>query len=297
VVFFYDGTSIQAEAGFIELLARALAHTGLMVFLYRLPELSALVTDKSGQQSLAVFYRDILGQDGVSPGRVGVIGYGYAGGLLPGAFGDEKRCHPVPRVMLVWNGYCDLEQGLRYLLTGEAGEDERVVTRAAAQRGRALFFQHFLRYVPGEFDREAVQRSLSAYAAGKSKAGEASRHRLADRERHLIDGLLNADNREIIGLAEPIFGRLRPVFQELSPRYTCSRFRFPIWVLHEAGATVIPYTEALALKQLMPKRVHLLVIRGYDEDATSPGREKGPPLWGLLREAWYGARMLHRLGA
>ncbi len=99
-------------------------------------------------------------------------------------------------------------------------------------------------------------------------------------ERRIADLILTPGNPESSALAEEVLQHARPLIEKLSPSRFHSRIHFPFWVLHGRGDTMVPYTEALALKRLMPRQVRLYVSIRYGHKQL--GRERS--LWRSLRD-------------
>ncbi|MFB0517272.1 MAG: hypothetical protein ACETWG_11815 [Candidatus Neomarinimicrobiota bacterium] len=280
LVIYHGATSYGEEHPALDNLARALAHVGLLVFVPRLPTLKAVIIDKASMRSMSMFYRYIQGYEGTCPGRISVAGTSFAGGLLLKALLDQEMQQPAPRAVLVYGSYCDLETTLRFILTGTVKARGVEVTVAPDRWGQVIFFYNYLDHVPGSFDREAVRAVLGYYILDRVDQGDAARAMLPSKERRLADLILTPGNPESTALAEKVLQHSRPVLEALSPSQFYPRIAFPFWILHGRDDRMVPYTEALALKRLLPRQVRMHVSSLY----SHKGLGNGGSLWRTLRE-------------
>lgn len=281
LVIYHGATPHAEEHPALDDLAQALAHIGLMIFVPRLPRLRAVIIDESNLDSITAFYRHIQGHEGICPGRVSVAGTSFAGGLLLKAFLDEEMHLPPPRAVLTCGTYCDLETTLRFILTGTVVEEGVEVATEPDRWGEVIFFYNYLEHIPRSFDREAVREVLGHYILDRPEEGDAARARLPADERRIADLILTPGNPESTALAEEVLQHTRPLLEKLSPSRFHSRIHFPFWVLHGHSDTMVPYTEALALKRLMPRQVRLCVSHLYGHKKLGYGSS----LWRSIRDA------------
>ncbi len=264
----------------IDSLARAMAHAGLMVFVPRIPKLKEVIIDRSNVDSMRIFYRYIQGHEALSPGRISLVGTSFAGGLLLKALLDEGMDEPPPRAVLTYGTYCDLETTLRFILTGVVADGDVEVTVEPDRWGQVIFFYNYLEHVPGEFDRDAVRGVLGYYVQDRVEEGDEARAGLPAAERSIVDLILTPGNTESTALAEEVLEHARPLLEELSPSRFYHRIQFPFWVLHGRNDLMVPYTEALALKRLMPRQVRMYVSSLYAHREP----EDGGGLWRTFRD-------------
>ncbi len=280
LVIYHGATPHGEEHPDLDNLARALSHIGLIVFVPRLPRLKAVIINESNLESIITFYQYIQGHDRICPGHISVAGTSFAGGLMLKAFLDEDMHLPPPRAVLVYGTYCDLETTLRFILTGSVVEEGVEVTVEPDRWGQVIFFYNYLEHIPRSFDQEAVRKVLGYYVLDQVAEGDEARARLPARECRIADLILTPGNPESSALAEEVLQHVRPLIEKLSPSRFHSRIHFPFWVLHGRNDTMVPYTEALALKRLMPRQVRLYVSIRYGHKKL--GRESS--FWQSLRD-------------
>ena len=280
LVIYHGATPHGEEHPDLDNLARALSHIGLIVFVPRLPRLKAVIINESNLESIITFYQYIQGHDRICPGHISVAGTSFAGGLLLKALLDEDMHLPPPRAVLLYGTYCDLETTLRFILTGSVVEEGVEVTVEPDRWGQVIFFHNYLEYIPRSFNRKAMQEVLGYYVADRVAEGDEARAGLPARERRIADLILTPGNPESSALAEEVLQHARPLIEKLSPSRFHSRIHFPFWVLHGHSDTMVPYTEALALKRLMPRQVRLYVSIRYGHKQL--GRESS--FWRSLQD-------------
>ncbi|UCH63778.1 MAG: hypothetical protein JSU77_04845 [Fidelibacterota bacterium] len=280
LVIYHGATPHGEEHPDLDNLARALAHIGLIVFIPRLPRLKAVIIDESNLDSITTFYRYIQGHERICPGYISVTGTSFAGGMLLKALLEEDMHMPSPRAVFLYGTYCDLETTLRFILTGSVVEEGVEVTVEPDRWGQVIFFYNYLEHITQSFNRETMQEVLGYYITDRIAEGDEARARLSINERRIADLILTPSNPESNALAEEVLQHARPLIGKLSPSRFYSRIHFPFWVLHGRSDTMVPYTEALALKRLMPSQVRLYVSTRYGH--KKPGHESS--LWRSLRD-------------
>ncbi len=269
VILYHGATPYGEEHVILNMLAQGLAKIGFFVFIPRLPQLKAVTIDKSNHASMVFFYQYVRKYPGVQPGGITVVGTSYAGGLMLKALLDPEIRAAPPRAVLTYGSYCDLERALKFVLTGRVEDKGRVFIVEPDSWGQILFFYNYLDHVPGEFDRDVVRNVLVHYANDRPEAGAIVRDRLPERERRVADLMLNPGNPETLVMAGQVLEHARSQLAEYSPSHFYRQIDFSIWVVHGRNDVAVHYTEALALKRLLPKKVHLLITGLYGHKEIS----------------------------
>ncbi len=272
VVIYHGATSYGENHAVLDTLARALAKVGCLVFVPRLPKLKEVIIDSSSVRSMSTFYEFVTHYQGVLPGRITVVGTSFAGGLLLRARLEPAMREIAPRAVLTYGSYCDLETALKFVLTGRTTDDGREVVVEPDPWGQIIFFYNYLDHLPGDFDREAVREVLVHYVYDRLDEGAAAREALPVAEQRMADLMLNPGNPETLKLFERVLDNVRPLLIEDSPSHFYHRIDFPVWVLHGRSDVAVPYTEALALKRLLPRQVRLFISNLYGHKELSLGR-------------------------
>ena len=84
----------------------------------------------------------------------------------------------------------------------------------------------------------------------------------------------------------------KPILEALSPARFHKHIRFPIWVLHGRDDQMVPYTEAIAMKELMPRLVRLHITGLYAHREAGSASSIYKTLWDTLTLVSYFARFL-----
>ncbi len=272
VVIYHGATSYGENHVVLDALARAMAKVGCLVFVPRLPKLKEVIFDNSSVRSMSTFYEFVTHYQGVLPGRITVVGTSFAGGLLLRARLEPAMREIAPRAVLTYGSYCDLETTLKFVLTGRTTDDGREIAVDPDPWGQIIFFYNYLDHVPGDFDREVVRAVLLHYVNDRPDEGATARETLPAAERRMTDLMLNTGNPQSLELADRVLEHIRPLLAEDSPSHFYHRIDFPVWVLHGRNDVAVPYTEALALKRLLPSQVRLFISDLYGHKELSLGR-------------------------
>lgn len=292
IVLYHGATPHGEEHPALVQLARALAHAGLIVFVPHLPQLKAVIIDETSADTMRGFYESIQGHPRVSPGRISLAGTSFAGGIMLKAMLEESMHQPPPRAVMTYGTYCDLELTLRFILTGIVKTEEYEISVEPDNWGQVIFFYNYLEHIPGDFSRAAVRSVLEYYVQDRVEEGEAAKNELSPVDRCMVDLILTPGNPESATLADMVLEHAKPILDALSPSRFHEKIHFPIWVLHGRDDRMVPYTEALAMKRLLQRRVHLHVTSLYAHRDFGSGGNIFRTIWNTFTLVIYFARFL-----
>lgn len=225
--------------------ARSLARAGLVVLT---PELRDLMDYRITAHGISVVTDSVRylesRQDRIEGSKVGLLGFSFAGGQ---ALVAARR--PALRGRLEYvtsvGGYHDLDRVLHFLMEDEIDTPKGRVHLKAHEYGLVvLVYDHLDRLVPGE-DVGVMQAAFRAWLhEDRDRAiALASRRHTAAGE-HLFQLLQHHRLHELCPRLEAIVARERAELAALSPRGHLSQIDAPVYLLHGAGDTVIPPSEA-----------------------------------------------------
>jgi pimeloyl-ACP methyl ester carboxylesterase len=198
---------------------------------------------------------------------VGAVGFSFGAtqALIAAAELPEEI-----RAVVGFGGYCDLSRMVRCLFTGEH-EWEGVRHRLDPDPyGRWILAGNFLARVPGLAGMEAVARHARELALESGRRGtwawEAEydafkadvRRGLSPAEREVWDavapmsGAPPADTPFVRDLADGLAAAIRETAPELDPRARLDGLRGRIILSHGRADRLIPWTETLRLRTLLP---------------------------------------------
>jgi acetyl esterase/lipase len=292
IVLYHGATPYGEEHPVLSQLARALAHAGLIVFVPQLPQLKAVIIDETSADTMREFYEHIQGHPRISPGRISLAGTSFAGGIMLKALLEKSMHKPPPRAVMTYGTYCDLELTLRFILTGKVKTEEYEISVEPDRWGQVIFFYNYLEHIPGDFSRAAVRSVLEYYVQDKVDEGDAAKNELSSVDRHIVDLILTPGNPESATLADMVLEHAKPILDALSPSRFHQETHFPIWVLHGLDDRMVPYTEAVAMKRLMPRWVRLHITGLYAHREFGSGSNIFRTIWDTFTIVIYFARFL-----
>lgn len=207
--------------------------------------------------------------------RIGVVGISFGGGLAISAVGGLDA-QDVPAFVFAFGGHGDLVRTMRFLASGEKGEDG---WRRPHVYGQAVELRMFAKKLVPEADVAGLRDALLAYLE----------ERRDDTERIAAD--LGAEARRLVrlsldGNAEQLGPILAPLVEELAADPSLSPERqpapaCPVYLLHGADDNVIPASETTALAANLEGRTevralvtdliqHVELKKKEDTEAASP---------------------------
>ncbi|MFC1547872.1 hypothetical protein ACFL5M_05030 [Candidatus Neomarinimicrobiota bacterium] len=292
IILYHGATPYGEEHPALVQLARALAHVGLIVFVPQLPQLKAVIIDETSADTMREFYEYIQGHPRISPGRISLAGTSFAGGIMLKAMLKESMHRPPPRAVMTYGTYCDLELTLRFILTGKVKTDEYEISVEPDRWGQVIFFYNYLEHIPGDFSRAAVRSVLEYYVQDRVEEGDAAKDELSSVDRHIVDLILTPGNQESATLADMVLEHAKSILDALSPSRFHQEIHFPIWVLHGRDDRMVPYTEAAAMKRLMPRWARLHITGLYAHREYGSGSSIFKTIWNTCTLVIYFARFL-----
>ncbi len=256
IILFHGATPLGEEHPGLVAIARGLTAAGYVVCIPRLPQLRRMIINGDNLVAIRLAYDQLLLRTDLHNGRVGVMGTSFAGSLLLKVL-STLTAEQRPLSVLSYGSYCNLETSLRFIVTGKANFGNEVYEVAPDPWGQVIFFYNYVEHIPGEFDRTIVGSLLREYVGG---AETEVRNRIVDLnppEGQLMAIILGGPSPALVELMEAVLLAVKPELDELSPSAFYPHIDFRFNLLHGRGDTAIPYTEALNMQALLPKKVRL----------------------------------------
>jgi len=223
---------------------RELARTGLVVSTPELAELADYRITRQGVSVLADAVLNLSGRrDRIRSGKVGLLGFSFAGGLSLVAASDPDVGAHLAYVTSV-GGHHDLARVLRFLIRGE------LETPAGVKQGKphdyglvVLTYGYLDRFVP-EVDLELMRDAFRFWLHDEKKRALAAASQRTTLQSERLWALLEAENLRVLGPELEAIVRARTAeLAALSPRGRLGAIRAPVYLLHGSHDSVIPPNE------------------------------------------------------
>lgn len=279
-------------------LALALARGGFRVFLPRIPELrEVLIREESIDHVIKVF-EAVSEREDVEETRIAAVGMSFGGSLVVKACCDERMI-AKPAVVLSYGSFFDFEKTLEFALTGDFSDGTHDYHLEPHEWGRVGFFHNFLHDVDGDFDFENVQSYLFTCVGAEEDGVLAAYNDLSRKDQKFVDKILKDSDLDAQKLAHETLAKVRTTIEPLSPISFLERIDFPLFLMHGANDTMVPFTETVMFDRALRERgkqVDTLISYLYAHSEVE-GHSKGPI--GFVKEAWrmgtFMSRILYRL--
>ncbi len=249
---------------------RSLASTGAAVLVPDVPAWRELRLDvDAARTTLADASRWLAARPEVKPGGVGTIGFSFGATQALMAMADPAVQRDV-RAVVGFGGYCDLQRMLRSLFTGEHEWNGEHYQLDPDPYGRWMIVGNYLTLIPGYEGMEAVSRGALELAIEAGRVGAMAwepaydptkariRATLSDEERVLWDviappsGSPPADMELARSIGEAFVAAVAEKDPGLDPRPLLGQVRGRVVLSHGREDRLIPYTETLRLRTLLP---------------------------------------------
>lgn len=258
---------------------RVLADAGFVVLAPALPDHLALRVAPSATDDLAVAWDalDLLARDeALPPPAIFSISFGSLPAIaLAARDGYRDRVG----ALVVFGGYADFDAAVRFAVTGEARDGDRVVRGAHDPLNAPVVYLALLPHLPAR-DREAVARAWRAMVertwgraelkvpGARAPIADALARALAPADRELF--FVGCGLREDRGHLDAGLAALGDSFAFADPRPHLARVAAPVVVLHGKDDDVIPWLEAKKLRDALPAgHPHDVLVTGlYDHTGS-----------------------------
>lgn len=239
---------------------RELAKAGAVVFTPQLDDLTHYKISERSVDDLVESTRYFSALGTPPDGRVGLIGFSFAGGLSLLAGTDEQLAGSLEFVASI-GGHHDLTRVLRFFIDNSIETPAGRVTTHAHEYGLIVLVHECLAELLPQRDVGLASRVLQAWlmddrTRARSLMAEASSTQAEELFSLLEDGQMDQ--------LEP---RLRQVLDnraehlsKLSPSGKLQRLAVPAYLLHGAGDTVIPASETAWADIELESKPHLALV-------------------------------------
>lgn len=212
--------------------------------------------------------------------RVGLMGLSFAGGLSLIAASDPRWADTMSFVVSV-GGHDDLGRVLRFFASDEAPlPDGTTLHMHAHDYGPAvLVYSHVEDFFPPE-DAPAARDSLRALLHEDFDGARELAKPLSPQSAAKMARILAHDTASLRAELGAEIARLEPEFAAVSPSAHLASLQVPAFVLHGAGDTVVPPSEAEWLARDIPRPLlrGVLVSRAIEHVELESGTGFGDEL-------------------
>lgn len=257
--------------------ARSLASTGARVLIPEISEWTRMDLAPRRAQTVIRSSVDFLASAPESaPGGVGLVGFSFGAPQALYTAADPGFATRI-RGVVGWGGYADLSRTVRFQLTGEFEWEGRSYHLVPDPYGRWVVGANILPLVPGFEETTPVSDALRALAteAGDRQVPAADpsfdsvitqmRVGLPRRVRPLFDLFAPPSGRRppddeanrLVELMAPAARRELPL---VDPLRMIEAVRVPVRLLHSRSDQLIPFTETLAMGQILSRRAQDLEV-------------------------------------
>jgi dienelactone hydrolase len=251
--------------------AQELARVGVTVLTPELADLASYRITGRSVRVMEVAVEHLASKpDLARGGKVGLVGFSFAGGLaLVAAAGDRVR----DRLSYVASigGHHDLGRVLRFYLSDEISTPRGRKKLAAHEYGMVVLLHHALDDLTPAADRALLGQAVRKWLGEDRELARGLAAKLStDRAKQLFTSLADGKLGERVPELGAWLERHVADFSALSPKGGLARIRAPVYLLHGSGDTVIPPSELeWAQAELGGKEHNALVSSAIDH--VSPG--------------------------
>jgi dienelactone hydrolase len=241
--------------------AKELTRAGAAVLTPELDEIADYHVTRSGADVLSDATRFLSRRcTNVGDGKVGLVGFSFAGGLSLLA---AERADVQERLAYVASvgGYDDLERVLRFFLTNQVQTRSGSEPRAAHEYGLIVLMYQYMDELVPEDDYAVMLGAVRAWLhEDRNTAWALASARTTAEGEALFVHVSRGEGLAYRGVLESIVARKHDELAALSPSGHLATLPVPVYLLHGTGDRVIPPEEAWFADLEMKNRSHLTLV-------------------------------------
>lgn len=239
--------------------ARAISNIGFVVLTPQLEELADYQVQPRTIETVGAAVKALRAKNGDH--KVGLVGVSFGGGISLLTAADPRYAGDVSTVLAL-GGHDDLERVSRFFATDAALDPSGVAAPMHAHEYGAtvLVYTHAEDFFPTA-DVPAARDALRFWLWEEREAARREAAKLSPESKAKVEKLFAAD---IASVRQELLAEIEKKKDEMklvSPHDRLGGMRASVYVLHGAGDTVIPATEALWLgKDVPPARLRSVLV-------------------------------------
>ncbi len=260
--------------------ADALARAGYVVLVPEFLNLKEFRVRPSDVDEVVGSFEYLEGLPGVNPGRAGIFGFSYAGGLAVLAANDPEIAARV-RFCFLLGSYYDLRSIVTYATTGYFRENGEWVYMEPRHTGKWAFLKNMLELVDDAGDRALLARIADAKLADEARDVSATADSLGAEGARLYDLMTNRDPERTSGIIDGLGPSILDYFERLSLKGNMESVTANLIVAHGRDDNLMPYTQSLAIGENVPPgaTIHLRILDSFQHVDLEFDTEGGPLGW------------------
>lgn len=256
--------------------ADALVRAGYVALVPQFVNMKDFRVRPSDIDELVASYEYLERRPDVDPGRVGLFGFSYAGGLSVLAASDPRVAERV-RFCFLLGGYYDLESVVTYATTGMYEREGEWVYLEPRHSGRWAFLLNSSDLIGDDGDRATIA-SLARRKLDDPDADVSELVATLGEEGWAVYALMvNEDPSKTRDLIDGLNDRIQRYFDELTLAGRIDGLRARLIIGHGRDDDLIPYTESLKLAANVPRgtAVHLAILESFHHVDLELGEGEG----------------------
>lgn len=251
VFIIYPGASPTGEEHeALNILGEGMAKLGLRVFLPRLSALKDVLIQSETTEEILKAYRQVGQRSDVNPKKIAVVGVSFSGSLVIKAFAEESIT-TMPACILSYGSYFDIENTLRFALTGDFSDGNDQYHIDPNEWGRIVFFHNHLDLLEEHLNPERVRPYFLKLVQNDENGAEDAFKKMSEQEQEFVRKIVDGNRKETMELAEEILPKLKDVNIALSPRYFINKINFPLFLMHGSQDNMVPFTETVKFSRIL----------------------------------------------
>ena len=234
-------------------LAKMLTKFGYNVFMPRIPPLMNLDISNQNVDWMRYLYKMISSRADVNNKYITAIGISYGGGmLLKASLSKEMLEHP-PKSIFLYGAGCNANTILNFITKGLFTYQDKEIKIDPHEWGLTVFFHHFIDDIEFGFDKKNIKEVIQLRIKNEKEKAANMLKQLNDSEYHITNSIISGKiNNDVQAIVDNIIAKKSSYIESLSCKPICSQVLSKVFIFHGANDNMIPFTESIQLKELLP---------------------------------------------
>ncbi|MBF89828.1 MAG: hypothetical protein CMG75_09310 [Candidatus Marinimicrobia bacterium] len=277
-IILFPGASPAAEnhEG-VNLLAKALASSGVRAFLPRIPALKKVLIQSDSIEHMINAYLTVSDRKDIDSKKIVGCGVSFGGSLFIKACLDD-RINGKPASIISYGSYFDFGDTLEFSITGKFSDGKKDFHLNPHDWGRTVFFYNYVRYVDEPFNMEKIEEYLYDQIINNGEKSKELWYSFSRKDKKFINTILYEKNEEAHRITKKTLMKIKPLVMSLSPSSFINKIDFPIYMMHGAQDNMIPYTETLKFARelkIRGNKVHSFISNLYSHSEIEHPKVRG----------------------
>ncbi len=271
IIVYPGGSPKQEDHPAMRTLGHAMADSGSLVFIPRIPPLQIMEISEAIMEWYSQFYLWLKKQPQWSKLPVAVIGISFGGISVLKSLNKGTIKHNPPKSVIVFGTGYDFFGVVDFLFTGRIEYNGEVRQLEVEPWGIVGFFHNYIKYIDPGYDISPIQSVLATAVKQDHEGVKTQIANLSGKVKEISEAIIHGQQTDdVMHLYRLIKTEIPEKVNAFSPRYWCEDIQEKVFVIHGTDDKLAPFTESIKLAEKLPNS-ELLISRAMEHRSIGGG--------------------------